>query len=151
MISDVTFDRSRFRPSPHKFEAGTGNIAGAVGLGAAIEYVTGIGLNAIAEYEHVLLQYATGALQGVPGIRIIGTAGEKESVLSFVIQSLEPDKIGRALDTEGIAVRAGHHCALPILRKYGLEGAVRMSLALYNTRDEIDALVSVLHTLAASR
>lgn len=151
MIADVTLERSLFQPPPGRFEAGTGNIADAVGLGAALDYVTGLGLTNIAAYEHELLGYATTAMLGVPGLTMIGTAPEKASVLSFVLDGYSTAEVGEALSKEGIAVRAGHHCAQPILRRYGLETTVRPSLALYNTPDEVDQMVDVLHRLARSR
>ncbi|KAA8880406.1 SufS family cysteine desulfurase [Nocardia colli] len=150
MISDVTLERSLFRPPPGRFEAGTGNIADAVGLGAAIEYVEGIGMDAIARYEHGLLEYATPRVAAVRGIRLVGTAAEKASVLSFVMAGYEPIEVGKALNEKGIAVRAGHHCAQPILRRLGLEATVRPSFAFYNTCEEIDQMVAVLEQLAAS-
>jgi len=151
MIADVTFERTVFQPPPNRFEAGTGNIADAVGLGAAIDYVTRIGMENIARYEHDLLAYATSVLQPVPGVRLIGTALDKASVLSFVLKGYETEEVGQALNEEGIAVRSGHHCAQPILRRFGVEATVRPSLAFYNTREEVDALVSVVQRLAARR
>jgi len=120
MIADVTFEKTRYQPPPLKFEAGTGNIADAVGLGAAIDYVTSLGMPAIAAYEHQLLVYGTRLLQGVPGLRLIGTASEKAGVLSFVLDGYATTEVGKALDQDGIAVRSGHHCAQPILRRFGL-------------------------------
>ncbi|HXZ10541.1 MAG TPA: family 2A encapsulin nanocompartment cargo protein cysteine desulfurase, partial [Paraburkholderia sp.] len=151
MIADVTFERTVFQPPPNRFEAGTGNIADAVGLGAAIDYVTRIGIENIARYEHDLLAYATSVLQPVPGVRLIGTARDKASVLSFVLKGYETEEVGQALNEEGIAVRSGHHCAQPILRRFGVEATVRPSLAFYNTCDEVDALVSVVRRLSARR
>jgi cysteine desulfurase/selenocysteine lyase len=151
MIKDVTFERSLFQPAPGRFEAGTGNIAGAVGLGAAIDYVQKIGLERIAEYEHQLLLYMTRLLVEIPGLRIIGTAPEKAGVLSFVLDGHKTEDIGAALNQEGIAVRSGHHCAQPILRRFGVESTVRPSLALYNTCADVDALVAALRRLASSR
>ena len=151
MIADVTFERTVFQPPPNRFEAGTGNIADAVGLGAAIDYVTRIGIESIARYEHDLLAYATSVLQPVPGVRLIGTARDKASVLSFVLKGYETEEVGQALNEEGIAVRSGHHCAQPILRRFGVEATVRPSLAFYNTCDEVDALVSVVRRLSARR
>lgn len=148
MIADVTFEKTLYQPAPNKFEAGTGNIADAVGLGAAIDYVERIGLDNIARYEHDLLVYATHGLQGVPGLRLIGTAANKASVLSFVLPGYRTEEVGRALNQEGIAVRSGHHCAQPILRRFGLEATVRPSLAFYNTCEEIDTLVAVVQRLA---
>jgi cysteine desulfurase/selenocysteine lyase len=150
MIEDVTFEGTRYQPPPSRFEAGTGNIADAVGLGAALEYLTTIGMPNIEHYESQLLQYATERVSKVPGLEIIGTASHKASVLSFVIAGIEPTAIGSALNQEGIAVRAGHHCAQPIVRRFGLEATVRASFAFYNTCAEIDAMTAVLHGLAAS-
>jgi cysteine desulfurase / selenocysteine lyase len=151
MIADVTFERTVFQPPPNRFEAGTGNIADAVGLGAAIDYVTRVGIENIARYEHDLLAYATSVLQPVPGVRLIGTAKDKASVLSFVLKGYETEEVGQALNEEGIAVRSGHHCAQPILRRFGVEATVRPSLAFYNTCDEVDALVSVVRRLSSRR
>ncbi|MEM5404903.1 MULTISPECIES: family 2A encapsulin nanocompartment cargo protein cysteine desulfurase [Paraburkholderia] len=151
MISDVTFERTLFQPPPGRFEAGTGNIADAVGLGAALDYLTRLGIENVARYEHDLLAYATHALSRIPGVRPIGTATEKASVLSFVMRGYSPEEVGQALNEEGIAVRAGHHCAQPILRRYGLEATVRPSLAFYNTCDEVDSMMAVLRRLAARR
>ncbi|AOJ84036.1 cysteine desulfurase [Burkholderia savannae] len=151
MIADVTFERTVFQPPPNRFEAGTGNIADAVGLGAALEYVTRVGIENIARYEHDLLAYATGVLAPVPGVRLVGTARDKASVLSFVLKGYETEEVGRALNEEGVAVRSGHHCAQPILRRFGLEATVRPSLAFYNTCDEVDAMVDVVRGLAARR
>ncbi len=144
MIQDVTFERTIYQASPARFEAGTGNIADAVGLGAAIDYVQRIGRENIGRYEHELLVYATEGLKTVPGLRLIGTAQHKASVLSFVLPGFNNDEIGQALNREGIAVRTGHHCAQPILRRFGLESTVRASLAFYNTFGEIDKLVETL-------
>ncbi|WP_111930195.1 family 2A encapsulin nanocompartment cargo protein cysteine desulfurase [Paraburkholderia bryophila] len=151
MIADVTFERTVFQPPPNRFEAGTGNIADAVGLGAAIDYVLRVGIENIARYEHDLLAYATSVLQPVPGVRLIGTARDKASVLSFVLKGYETEEVGQALNEEGIAVRSGHHCAQPILRRFGVEATVRPSLAFYNTCDEVDALVSVVRRLSSRR
>jgi cysteine desulfurase/selenocysteine lyase len=150
MIEDVTFERTLYQRPPTRFEAGTGNIADAVGLGAALEYLSMIGMPNIEHYEAQLLSYATERLMTVPGLRILGTAAHKASVLSFVIDGLEPPAIGSALNQEGIAVRAGHHCAQPILRRFGHETTVRASLALYNTCEEVDLLVTALRQLTAS-
>ncbi|HDR8982282.1 TPA: SufS family cysteine desulfurase [Burkholderia vietnamiensis] len=149
MIADVTFERTVFQPPPNRFEAGTGNIADAVGLGAALEYVERIGIENIGRYEHDLLEYATSRLGPVPGVGLVGTARHKASVLSFVLKGYETEEVGRALNQEGIAVRSGHHCAQPILRRFGLEATVRPSLAFYNTCDEVDAMVSVIRHLSA--
>ncbi|HEY8922890.1 MAG TPA: aminotransferase class V-fold PLP-dependent enzyme, partial [Polyangia bacterium] len=150
MISDVTFEKTTFNPPPGRFEAGTGNIADAVGLGAALDYVTELGLPNIGRHEHDLLEYGTKELGRVPGLRIIGTAPEKAGVLSFVVAGLRTEDLGHALDQEGIAVRAGHHCAQPILRRFGLESTVRASLAPYNTCEDLDALVEALLRLTGS-
>ncbi|OBV37036.1 family 2A encapsulin nanocompartment cargo protein cysteine desulfurase [Janthinobacterium psychrotolerans] len=151
MIADVTFERTVYQGVPNRFEAGTGNIADAVGLGAAIDYVQRIGLDNIAAYEHALLDYATHKLQAIPGVRLIGTAVEKASVASFVLAGYEPAEVGRALNEEGIAVRSGHHCAQPILRRFGVEATVRPSFAFYNTYEEIDRMIVVIRRLAAAR
>jgi cysteine desulfurase/selenocysteine lyase len=144
----VTFARTTYAAPPAKFEAGTLNIADAIGLGAALDYVTALGRERIAAYEHDLLQYAAGRLAAIDDLRMVGTAWEKVGVLSFVIDGLNPIEIGRALDREGIAVRAGHHCAQPSLRRFGLEATVRPSLAFYNTTGEIDRLADAVASLA---
>ena len=151
MIADVTFERTVFQPPPNKFEAGTGNIADAVGLGAAIDYVQRIGLEAIARYEHDLLAYATHLLKPIAGVRLVGTAQEKASVLSFVLKGTTTEEVGKALNDEGIAVRSGHHCAQPILRRMGVETTVRPSLAFYNTCEEIDRMIAVVRRLSSAR
>ena len=151
MIKDVTFERTTYQVAPMRFEAGTGNIADAVGLGAALDYVEEIGMESIAAYEHELMIYATAGLLTVPGLRLIGTAHEKAGVLSFVLDDVRTEDVGVALNEEGIAVRSGHHCAQPILRRMGVESTVRPSLALYNTREEIDTLVATLLRLQAGR
>ncbi|RKR80409.1 cysteine desulfurase [Mucilaginibacter gracilis] len=147
MIVDVTFEYTQYHKAPSRFEAGTGNIADAVGLGAAIDYVNKIGIDNISRYEHYLLVYATRLLKEVPGIRLIGTAADKASVLSFVLDGYKTEEVGAALNKEGIAVRSGHHCAQPILRRFGVDATVRPSLAFYNTCAEIDTLVNTLHRL----
>lgn len=151
MIVDVTFEKTVYQPAPARFEAGTGNIADAVGLGAALEYLEEIGIESITAYEHELLIYATAGLNTVPGLHLIGTAREKAGVLSFVLDGVPPEEVGVALNKEGIAVRAGHHCAQPILRRFGVEKTVRPSLALYNTCEDIDALVAALLQIQAGR
>ncbi|MBP2231680.1 cysteine desulfurase/selenocysteine lyase [Azospirillum agricola] len=145
MIADVTFEKTVYQDAPNRFEAGTGNIADAVGLGAAVDYLDRIGMPAVARYEHQLLVHATAGLLTVPGLRLIGTAREKAGVLSFVLDGCKTEDVGKALDREGIAVRSGHHCAQPILRRFGVESTVRPSLAFYNTCEDIDALVAALH------
>jgi len=147
MIKDVTFEYTQFHQPPSRFEAGTGNIADAVGLGAALDYVTKLGIDNINQYEHYLLLYATHLMQQVPGLRMIGTAPDKASVLSFTLKGYSNDEVGKALNKEGIAVRTGHHCAQPILRRFGVESTVRPSLAFYNTCSDIDTLVAVLQQL----
>ena len=151
MIADVTFEKTIYQPLPNTFEAGTGNIADAVGLGAAIDYVQALGMERIARYEHDLLQYGTRALSAIPGVRLIGTAADKASVLSFVLKGYTTAEVGEALNAEGIAVRTGHHCAQPILRRFGVETTVRPSLAFYNTTEEIDRLAAVVERLAGRR
>jgi cysteine desulfurase / selenocysteine lyase len=148
MIADVTLERSLYQGLPNKFEAGTGNIADAVGLGEALRYVERVGIERIASYEHALLDYATPRLADIPGVRLVGTADEKASVLSFVLAGHEPLEVGKALNAEGIAVRAGHHCAQPILRRYGLEATVRPSFAFYNTFEEIDVFLNAVRRIA---
>jgi cysteine desulfurase/selenocysteine lyase len=151
MIADVTFEKTQFQPIPNKFEAGTGNIADAVGLGAAIDYVTRLGMHNIDRYEHELVCYGMQQLATVPGVRLIGTAADKASVMSFVLKGYTTEEVGKALNEEGIAVRTGHHCAQPILRRMGVETTVRPSLAFYNTFDEIDQLVAVVRRLSSAR
>jgi len=141
MILSVTFDKTTYNDLPYKFEAGTPNIAGVIGLGAAVDYLTGVGLARVAAHEHDLLTYGTLRLGEVPGLRLVGTAPEKAAVLSFVIEGVHPHDIGTVLDYEGIAVRTGHHCAQPVMDRYGIPATTRASLGLYNTREEIDALV----------
>ena len=147
MISDVTFEKTRYQDPPARFEAGTGNIADAVGLAAAMAYVSGIGVDKIFAYEHDLTKYAIGSMQSVPGLSLIGTADQKTAILSFVLKGRTNEEVGKALNQEGIAVRTGHHCAQPILRRFGLESTVRPSIAFYNTRDEIDEMVRILKRL----
>jgi cysteine desulfurase/selenocysteine lyase len=151
MIQDVTFEHTQFHDAPNRFEAGTGNIADAVGLGAAIDYVNKIGIDVIHQYEHHLLQYATGLMKDIPGLRLIGTAPDKASVLSFVFAGYKTEEVGAALNNEGIAVRSGHHCAQPILRRFGVETTVRPSLAFYNTTTDVDVLVETLYRLRRGR
>jgi cysteine desulfurase / selenocysteine lyase len=144
MIVDVTFEKTLYQLPPSRFEAGTGTIADAVGLGAAIDYLDGIGMTNVARHEHELMVYATKGLLTVPGLRLIGTAKEKAGVLSFVLNGFRTEEVGAALNREGIAVRSGHHCAQPSLRRLGVETTVRPSLALYNNIDDIDALIATL-------
>jgi cysteine desulfurase/selenocysteine lyase len=145
MIRSVTFEKTIYAPIPSKFEAGTPYIAGGIGLGAAIDYLEGIGMDTINEYEHELLAYATNAIGAIPGLRIFGTAKEKAGVISFGLEGVHPHDIGTILDQEGIAVRTGHHCAQPVMERFGVPAMARASLAFYNTTEEIDALVTGLH------
>jgi cysteine desulfurase/selenocysteine lyase len=145
MIRSVTFGKTTYNDLPYKFEAGTPDIAGVIGLGAAIDYLDQIGMDAIAAYEHDLLQYGTRALESISGLRLIGTAREKAGVLSFVIDGVHPHDAGTILDQEGIAARAGHHCAQPVMDRFGVSGTTRASLAFYNTKEDIDALVAGIH------
>jgi len=145
MIRSVTFEKTEFAPPPLRFEAGTPHIAGAIGLGAAVEYLSGIGLEAIAAHESDLLAAATDAVAAIDGVRLIGTAAQKASVLSFVVEGVHPHDIGTVLDRNGIAVRTGHHCAQPVMAFYGVPATVRASFALYNYRAEIEPLCTALH------
>jgi cysteine desulfurase / selenocysteine lyase len=151
MIADVTFERTLYQDAPARFEAGTGNLADAAGLAAALEYLEQIGLENIARHEHELLDYALAGLKSLPGIKLFGTAPDKVSVMSFLLEGFTPTEVGAALDRYGIAVRAGHHCAQPILRRLGVEGTVRASLALYNSREDVDCLISALRQIVATR
>ena len=144
MISYVTFGKTLYNTLPYKFEAGTPHIEGAIGLGAALDYVLGLGLEKIQAYEKTLLDHGTRALSSFPGIRIIGTAKEKGAILSFVMEGVHPHDIATILDRQGIAIRAGHHCAMPVMERFGLPATARASLAFYNTREEIDALIQGL-------
>jgi cysteine desulfurase/selenocysteine lyase len=144
MISSVTFEKSTWNELPYKFEAGTPDIAGAIGLGAAIDYVQDIGLARIARYEQELLEYATRAIGGIEGVRILGTARSKASIVSFVMEGVHPHDIGTIVDREGVAIRTGHHCAQPVMERFGVPATARASLAMYNTREDIDALVGAL-------
>jgi len=145
MIASVTFEKTTYNTLPYKFEAGTPNIAGTIGLGAAIDYVDQVGIERIARHEHELLEYGTQALSGIAGLRLIGTANDKAGVLSFVLDSVHPHDVGTILDREGIAIRTGHHCAMPLMARFGIPATARASLAFYNTRDEIDKLVEGIH------
>lgn len=144
MIRSVTFEETIYNTLPHKFEAGTPDIAGAIGLGAAIEYLESIGMDRIAAYEHALLKYGEERLEGIEGVRMIGMAQDKGGILSFYMDTAHPHDIGTILDAEGIAVRTGHHCAQPVMARYGIPATVRASLAFYNTTDDIDALVKAI-------
>jgi len=145
MIRSVTFERTTYNDVPHKFEAGTPHIAGAIGLGAAVDFITGVGFGAIAAHERQLLSYATTALSAVPGLRLIGTAPNKASILSFVLDGVHAHDIGTIVDTEGVAIRTGHHCTQPVMDRFQVPATARASLAIYNTTAEIDQLVSALN------
>ena len=145
MIASVTFEKTIYNRLPYKFEAGTPNIADTIAFGAAIEYLEGLGLEEIERHEHDVLAYATRALEAIPGVKIVGTAKEKAGVLSFTMEGIHPHDIGTILDREGIAVRTGHHCAQPVMQRFGLDATVRASFGLYNTRQEVDALVAGIH------
>ena len=144
MISSVTFEKTLYNRVPHKFEAGTPHVSGAIGLGAALDYVNRIGIERIARHEKQVLAYGTRRLQEIPGLRLIGTAQEKEGILSFVLENIHPHDIGTVLDQEGIAIRTGHHCAQPLMDRFGVPATARASLALYNTMEEMDALANGL-------
>jgi cysteine desulfurase/selenocysteine lyase len=149
MISSVTFEKTIYNVIPYKFEAGTPNIADAIGLGAALDYVNQVGLANITSYEHALLSYATEAISQIPGVRIIGTAREKAGVISFVLEGVHAHDVGTILDREGIAVRTGHHCAQPVMDRFGVPATVRASLAFYNTKQEINALAAGIQRVKA--
>lgn len=144
MIASVSFEQTTYNVVPHKFEAGTPNIAGVIGMGAAIDWIGGVGLEAIAAHEHTLLVYATDALRAIPGVRLIGTARDKAAVISFVMDGVHPHDIGTILDQEGVAIRTGHHCAQPVMDRFGVPATARASFAAYNTRDDVDALVKAI-------
>lgn len=145
MIKSVTFEKTLYNDLPYKFEAGTPHIAGAIGLGAAVDYVNAIGLDRAAAYEHELLQYGTEQLQAIEGLKLIGTAQNKSGVLSFLLEGIHPHDIGTVLDTQGIAIRTGHHCTQPLMQRFQIPATARASLAFYNTKAEIDALVEGIH------
>jgi cysteine desulfurase/selenocysteine lyase len=147
MIASVTFEETLYNRLPYKFEAGTPDIAGAIALGVALEYMKAIGLENIAAHEHSLLSHATAALSSIPGLRLIGTAKNKAAVLSFVLDGVHPHDIGTVLDQAGIAIRTGHHCAQPLMHRFGIPATARASLGLYNTTEEIDALIAGIHTV----
>ena len=145
MIRSVTFEKTTYADLPNKFEAGTPHIAGAVGLGAAVDYVTGIGFDKIARHEKDLLEYGTAELLKIPGLRLIGTASNKASILAFVLKGAHPHDIGSIVDIEGVSIRTGHHCTQPVMDRFGVPATARASVAMYNTRQEIDQLVHALH------
>lgn len=147
MIRDVTFERTTYDAPPRKFEAGTPNVEGAAGLAAALDYVERIGMKAIGEHEAALLDYATARVEEVDGLRVIGTARVKGAILSFVIEGFTPQEVGTVLDRHGVAVRSGHHCALPAMRRFGIEGTARASFALYNDREDVDQLIDALRAV----
>jgi cysteine desulfurase/selenocysteine lyase len=144
MIRSVTFTKTEYNALPYKFEAGTPHIAGGIGLGAAIDYVSNIGLQAIAAWEDELLRYASSRVLEIPGVRLIGTASHKTGILSFVMDGVHPHDIGTILDHEGVAIRTGHHCAMPVMDHFGVPATARASLALYNTRDDIERLLAAI-------
>jgi cysteine desulfurase / selenocysteine lyase len=141
MISSVTFEKTLYNKLPYKFEAGTPDIAGAIALGAAIQYLTGLGIENVAAHEHELLAYATERVSAIPGVRLIGTAKDRAAVLSFVLEGVHPHDVGTVLDQEGIAIRTGHHCSQPVMRRFDISATARASFALYNTRQDIHALL----------
>ncbi len=145
MIRTVTFEKTVYADPPYRFEAGTPHIAGGIGLGSAVDYLSDLGMANIAAYEHELMAYGTEALMAIPGLRMIGTAQEKASVYSFVLENIHPNDVGEVLDREGVAVRIGQHCAHPVLARFGVPATIRASLGCYNTPEEIDALVRALH------
>jgi len=147
MIASVSFESTVYNKVPYKFEAGTPDLAGAVGLGAAIDFLDGLGCEALAAHEHDVLAYGIEALSEIPGLQLIGTARAKASVISFLVDGVHPHDIGTILDRQGIAVRAGHHCAQPLMSRLGVAATARASLGCYNTRQDIDALVAGLHTV----
>jgi cysteine desulfurase/selenocysteine lyase len=144
MIRSVSFAKTVYNDLPYKFEAGTPNIAGAVGLGAALDYLDGLGLERVAAYERELLAHATEALSSLPGVRLLGTARDKAAVVSFLVDGVHAHDVGTILDLEGVAVRAGHHCAMPVMERFGVAATTRASLALYNTHEDVDALAGAL-------
>ena len=145
MIRSVTFEKTTYNELPYKFEAGTPHIAGAIGLAAALEYLSRVGIRRAAAHERELLEYGTELLSSIPGLRILGTAREKVGVLSFVVDGIHPHDVGTVLDRDGIAVRTGHHCAQPIMDRFGVPATTRASLALYNSKAELDALAKGIH------
>jgi cysteine desulfurase/selenocysteine lyase len=149
MILSVSFERTEYNRIPHKFEAGTPHIEGVVGLAPALDYLAGLGLEAIGAHERDLLEYATGALSEIPGLRILGTARKKSGVISFTLDGVHPHDVGTILDQEGVAIRTGHHCAQPVMERFGVPATARASFGLYNTRAEVDALVQALRKVQA--
>jgi cysteine desulfurase/selenocysteine lyase len=148
MIASVTFEKSTWNTLPYKFEAGTPHIEGAIGLAAALDYISSVGFDAIGRHERDLLQYATQSLEGIEGVRIVGTAPTKASILSFVMEGAHPHDIGTIVDREGVALRTGHHCAQPVMDRFCIPATARASFAMYNTRDEVDALTAAIRKVA---
>jgi cysteine desulfurase/selenocysteine lyase len=144
MIRSVSFEETQYNDLPYKFEAGTPNIAGSVGLAAALDYVSALGLDAIAAHEDDVVTYATGQIEDIPGVRIIGTAAEKSGIISFLVDRVHAHDVGTVLDSQGIAIRAGHHCTMPLMKRFGVAATARASFALYNTKKEADALVAAI-------
>ena len=144
MIRLVTFEKTEYADLPNKFEAGTPNIAGVIGLGAALDWLNSVGLETVAAHEHALLNYATAKLTEIPGLNIMGTARDKAALVAFTLRGAHPHDIGTILDREGIAIRAGHHCAQPVMQRYGVPATARASFAAYNSREEVDYLVDAL-------
>ena len=144
MILSVTFEKTLYNAVPHKFEAGTPDISGAIGLGAALDWLEGLGRDRVAAHENALLEHGTKLLSAIPGLRLIGTALDKTGVLSFVMEGVHPHDLGTVLDREGIAIRTGHHCAQPLMERFGVPATARASLAVYNTFEELDALATAL-------
>jgi cysteine desulfurase/selenocysteine lyase len=149
MISSVSFEKSTWNELPYKFEAGTPNVAGIIGLGAALDWVNKIGLDKIAAHEHELLEYGTTLLEGIKGVKLVGTARDKAAVLSFVIDGVHPHDVGTVLDHEGIAVRTGHHCAQPVMDRFRIPATTRASLSCFNTKQELDALAAGIRKVQA--
>jgi cysteine desulfurase/selenocysteine lyase len=149
MIKAVTFDKTVYNELPYKFEAGTPHIAGAVGLAAALDYIAGLGPERIGAWEHELLTYGTELLTAIPGVRLIGTARRKAAVLSFVVDGIHPHDVGTILDHQGVAIRAGHHCAMPVMQRFGVPATARASLAFYNTPAELEALARAVRQARA--
>jgi cysteine desulfurase / selenocysteine lyase len=147
MISLVTFEKTHYNVLPYKFEAGTPNIAGTIGLGAALDYVTALGLDTIERYERELLAYATAAVSAIDGVRLVGTAREKAGVLSFLVEGVHAHDVGTILDRAGVAIRAGHHCAMPVMQRFGVPATARASFAFYNTKEEVDCLAEAIRTV----
>jgi len=144
MIRSVSFEETQYNDLPYKFEAGTPNIAGSVGLAAALDYVSALGLDAIAAHEDDVVTYATGQLEDIPGVRIIGTAAQKSGIISFLVDGVHAHDVGTILDSQGVAIRAGHHCTMPLMKRFGVAATSRASFALYNTKQEADALVAAI-------